>query len=169
VADTCALIDVKFSVPLARQWSFLNGLTILVDQGRLAFPRQVQREITDAKYPDAPGAWVASCRGWSRHPEPAETVLPEVLAIAPKLVDWNSEREAADPYVIAMALEISRRHPAAQVVVATNDTVDRLPMKTSVLSACKLLGLQCWTPPQFFEWAKAEIDWQTADLDDDAG
>jgi hypothetical protein len=165
VADTSAVIDIKALVPLGRQFTFLNGLTVLVQQGRLAFPRQVQREITDAKWPDAPGAWAASCCGWQRHAEPSDDLLPEVLAVAPKLVDWNSESEAADPYVIAMALAITRQHPRARVVVATKDAVDRLPIKTSIASACKLLDLECWTPEDFIEWAAAEIDWLTADVD----
>ena len=162
VVDTSAVLEIKSQVPLAAQWHLFHGLSVLLQRGAIAFPVQVRSEIVRAKYPDGPGVWIAAHKGTERHPQPEDDVLAEVLAAAPKLVDPFAEDEDADPYVVAMALTISRRLPTAAVRVATRDTVDRLPIKTSLKSACDRLGVECCSPEEFLEWARAEIDWLLA-------
>jgi hypothetical protein len=39
----------------------------------------------------------------------------------------GEDREAADPYVAAMAYELQERYPDAEIIVATTDCRDRLP------------------------------------------
>ncbi|MFS0700033.1 DUF4411 family protein [Cellulomonas sp. 179-A 4D5 NHS] len=160
--DSSAIIEAKKLVPLARQWEFFEGLTTLLRAGVIAFPAQVRSELVAVKYPDAPGAWIAGHRGDLRHPQPGDALLTQVLGVAPKLVDVLSEDEAADPYVLAMALAIRERHAGVDVVVATSDYVDRLPLKSSLASACDLMDVEWMKPAEFFEWAWDEIEWRTA-------
>jgi rRNA maturation endonuclease Nob1 len=153
VIDTSVMIEFKATVGIERQWDLLSSMTDLVKTGRIAFPRQVARELSQARHPDAPGAWIASAKRDVQHPEPAEQTLVRVLQ-AGQLVDVNApaDREVADPYVAALALEIVERHPQSHVVVVTNDIVDRLPMKIALRTACERLGLQTCTMQPFVDW-----------------
>lgn len=109
IIDTSALIRLKKLLPVADQWLLLTRMSVLVEKGLLAFPRQVASEMEAARHPDAPGVWAAGNRGWSCHPSPPDEYLAEVLGAA-QLTDPNAESdpEPADPYVVAMALEIKR-------------------------------------------------------------
>jgi hypothetical protein len=155
VVDTGVLIDLKFIVPIAELWGVLEVMKVLVADGHLAFPRQVDREMKAFKHSDAPGAWAAGCNGHARHREPSDDALAEVMGIA-QLTDpeGESEFEVADPYVVAMAYDIAERHQDSKVVVATKDYVDRMPNKESIGTACDRLGLQWWKPPEFLEWVR---------------
>jgi len=123
-------------VSIDDQWDFLLRMTELVRSGHLAFPRQVAKELAYGQYPDAPGAWIGSAKRNVSHPEPSEETLRMVLTVADRLVDAEAtdDREPADPYVAAMACEIPRRYPGCRSVVATDDRVDRLPAKLSLVT-----------------------------------
>ena len=101
------------------------------------------KELSYGRFPDAPGTWIGSAKGKVRYPQPAEETQVEVLRIAPQLIDYEgtADREVADPYVAAMACEIRARHNGCRVIVATNDTVDRLPVKLSLATACDRLDI----------------------------
>lgn len=156
VVDTSVLIAFKSLVKIDEQWDLLIRMTELVVEGHLAFPRQVAKELAYGRFPDAPGAWIGSVKGKVRHPQPAEETQVKVLEVAPQLVDYEgtADREVADPYVAAMACEITTRHNGCRVLVATNDTVDRLPLKLSLATACNRLGIEHWLAEDFIDWAK---------------
>jgi hypothetical protein len=120
VIDTSSLIRLKVIVPVADQWPLLVLMSTLVDRGWIAFPRQVSAEMKVAKHPDATGVWAAGNQGWRWHPQPRDDSVAEALGAA-QLTDPNSEAEAgaADPYVVAMALQIQERWANAQVVVVS--------------------------------------------------
>ena len=143
VLDTSTLLHFKRTVGLDEQWDLLAHMRDLVVSGALAFPRQVFKELTGVKFPDAPGAWVGSANKLVCHPQPSEDGLVRVLEVASELVEVDAapDREVADPYVAAMALELAERHPDSRVVVVTDDVVDRLPIKISLRTACERLGL----------------------------
>jgi hypothetical protein len=144
----------KSMVKIDDQWSRLIHMSDLVRAGALTFPRQVAKELANGQFPDAPGAWIGYAKRDVCHPEPAEETLVKVLEVAPNLVDFEAtaDREVADPYVAAMALEIESRHNGCRVIVATNDIVDRLPLKLSLLTACTRLGIEVCSPEDFIAW-----------------
>lgn len=154
VVDTNVLIKFKSIVKIDDQWSRLMHMSDLVRAGALTFPRQVAKELAYGQFPDAPGAWIGHAKGDICHPEPAEETLVRVLEVAPDLVDVEAtaDREVADPYVAAMAVEIQGRHSGCRVLVATNDIVDRLPVKLSLLTACTRLGVDVCSPEEFIAW-----------------
>lgn len=158
VVDTSVLIELKSQVKIDDQWDFLLRMTELVRSGHLAFPRQVAKELAVGKYPDAPGAWIGSAKRDVCHPQPSEEALVAVLRVAQELVDTEAtdDREIADPYVAAMACEIRGRDPDCRSVVATDDRVDRLPSKLSLVTACERLGLEHWTSEQFIAWVNGD-------------
>lgn len=154
VIDSSVLINLKQVVGIDEQWDLLSEMLTLVASGALAFPRQVVKELSAVRYPDAPGAWIGSARRRVRHPEPSEDSLVRVLEVAAELVEVDSppEREVADPYVAAMALELVERHPQCRVVLVTNDVVDRLPNKIALRTACARLGLPTCQISPFMDW-----------------
>jgi rRNA maturation endonuclease Nob1 len=158
VLDTGCLIELKRLIAVAEQWPMLVRMGALVETGCIAFPRQVVAEMKAAKHPDAPGVWAASHQGWSRHRQPRDDSVAEVLGAA-QLTDPNSEGpEPADPYVVAMALEIHEKCVSSQVVVVTEDRIDRMPVKESIVTACERLELKWCDTQEFVVWLSAQSD-----------
>lgn len=56
--DASAIIGIKHVVPGAKQWRLFRTLEVLVEQGQMAFPKQIKEEVTGVTHPDAPGVWV---------------------------------------------------------------------------------------------------------------
>jgi hypothetical protein len=158
IIDTGSLIELKKLIPLKDQWTTFKHMEALVDSGHLAFPRHVAREMRVARFPDAPGVWAAGCNGNRRYRDPADASVAEVLGVA-QLIDPNSddEHEAADPYIAAMAYEISERWPDRDVVVVTEDRIDRLPLKESLVTACQRLSLKTCSSEDFINWLQARL------------
>ncbi|MDN5803024.1 MAG: DUF4411 family protein [Microlunatus sp.] len=157
VIDTGALIELKKLLPVGDQWPLLVRMTVLVEKGHLAFPRQVTSEVKHVRWPDAPGAWAAGNKGWCVHSQPRDEYVAEALGAA-QLTDPNAESdiEPADPYVVAMALQIRDNNPGCQVYVVTTDRVDRMPAKESVVTACDRLVVPCSTPEEFVDWLREQ-------------
>ena len=55
------------------------------------------------------------------------------------VIEPDTDSDPADPYVLALALQLWRENK--RVCVVTQDIVDRLPLKISIRSACARLGL----------------------------
>lgn len=157
ILDASALIRLKSILAVAEQWPLLMRMSGLVESGCLAFPRQVANELKKAKHPDAPGVWAACHKGWGTHPQPRDGSVAEALGAA-QLIDPDSEADAepADPYVVAMALEIKERFSSVKVVVVTEDRVDRMPAKESIVTACQRLELESCTAEEFATWLRAQ-------------
>jgi hypothetical protein len=152
VIDTCAVIGLK-RLPRDDQWDCLQQLRLLVEQGRVAFPRQVVSELNNFKFTDTPGAWINSAKTVVQHDEPSDDALRTVLAAAPDLLEPDAAEDVADPYVAAMALDL--RASGFDAVVVTEDVVDRLPLKLSLKTACARLGLPHAHLADLLAWVEA--------------
>jgi len=143
VLDASALIAFKYLVSGSDQWQAFERLTVLVDEARIAMPRQVINEVAEVAHPDVPGVWAPGMRDRLRHPLDADfEVVQRVMREARDLVDAESTKDAADPYVAALALQLSAI--GQRTVVVTEDRIDRKPIRISLASACELLGVE-WT------------------------
>lgn len=152
VLDSSVVINLKRLLKVTEQWPFLLVLTERVEQGTVGWPRFVKQECTTVRYPDAPGAWLA---GQASQPfrEPDYETVAEVLGVA-QLVDTEAEEEVADPWIVAMALELRAEHPHARVVIASDDVVDRMPQKESIRTACERLGIERWCCQDLIDWIR---------------
>jgi hypothetical protein len=108
VVDTSSLIQIRQSgLSLAEQAKVFKALTARAQAGLLLFPPQVREEL-EWNEPDRPNdaarEWVRSVRSVAERAADFATVK-RVLARAPLLIDVNSKRDQADPYVIALALD----------------------------------------------------------------
>lgn len=108
VVDTSSLIQIRQAgIPQAKQVAVFNKLTTLVKSGLLVFPAQVREELErgDTEHPSDPVlAWIRRAKIDAEQPANLDTVR-RVLARAPLLIDAESPRDQADPYVIALALD----------------------------------------------------------------
>ncbi|WGY03732.1 hypothetical protein QI633_08190 [Nocardioides sp. QY071] len=165
VVDSSTIIEIKKRVPADQQWDVYDQMLTLVRQGRLAFPSQVKRELAAERHPDMPGPWCARAYRERQHADPIDETLAEILPFIEQVVDANADpdREPADPYVAAMAWELIGR--GYDVAVATDDVVDRLPLKISLRSACEGLGIAVWTCDTFVEWVRSTA--AESELDDE--
>lgn len=141
VLDTSTIIRIKHRLRPGEQWHVLQYLDELVAEGWVTFPKQVAKELEDAEHPDAPGVWCVAARANRRYREPSDDTMAEVLGQYPGLLDPNAERNYADPYVVVLAYELRERHPAREIMVATEDVKDRPPLM-SLGTACDRLGLR---------------------------
>ena len=69
--------------------------------------------------------------------------------VAPDVIEENAENDPADPYVLALALQLWRENKAEEYYVVTEDKVDRVPLKISIRTACTRLGLNCMDTRNF--------------------
>jgi len=157
VIDSSTIIRIKTVVRTDDQWELFTQMRALVEQGRLAFPSHVRREVSREKHADAPGAWCGGAAKVVQHADPTENTLVEVLPTIARVVEADAEpnREPADPYVAAMAYELRAR--GYDVAVATDDCVDRLPIKIALTTACELLDLATWNCETFIEWVRSTM------------
>jgi hypothetical protein len=143
VVDTSSLIQIRQAgISPARQAAVFKKLTLLAKSGRLIFPPQVREELEwgEADHPsDAALAWIHRAKADSERTANLDTVQ-RVLARAPLLVDVDSKRDQADPYVIALALD---SESLGGVSILSDDRRDRFDgfgalQKLSVATAAGL-------------------------------
>lgn len=138
ILDTSALVEAKFALSVADQWQTFKLLEYMVRAGTVAMPRLVIREISEIAHPDLPGAWAPGVRDIQQHPlDPEWEHVQRVMAEAGDVIDPNKAKEDADPYVLALALQlVGQGH---DVCVVTEDRVDR--NRIAVTTACDRLSI----------------------------
>ena len=135
VPDTSSLIRIKQIVRIDRQWELFQQLQASVDAGEIAMSRQVINEIGDVAHPDAPGVWARGMRDRLIHPlDVDEGYVQRVMRETRRLVEANEQKDVADPYVLALALQLEAEGKTVEVV--TDDLVDHLPRKIALATAC---------------------------------
>jgi Domain of unknown function (DUF4411) len=150
VLDTSALIRFKQLIPVTDQWAAFKWLEGLVARGEIAMPRQVIAEAATIAHPDVPGVWASGVRKALLHPlEPDHQWIVHVMDVAGDVVDRQSDRDEADPWVCALSLQLSSS--PQRVVVVTEDVVDRLPIKISMATACGRLGIAHCSAREFLD------------------
>jgi len=148
VLDTSAIVDFKALIALPDQWEAFKALEGSVTAGEIAMPRQVLAEAGELTHPDLPGTWASGIRGQLQYPlDVAYEHVQRVMEAAGDVVDSSKTSEDADPYVVALALQL--RDAGLDAVVVTSDVVDRLPIKIAMTTACDRLGIPHATPREF--------------------
>lgn len=138
ILDTSALVEAKSALSVADQWQTFKLLEDMVRAGTVAMPRLVIREISEIAHPDLPGAWAPGVRDSQQHPlDPEWEHVRRVMAEVGDVVDPNKTKEDADPYVLALALQLVQQE--RDVCVVTEDRVDR--NRIAVTTACDRLGI----------------------------
>lgn len=142
VIDTSSILDIRGLPNLVRP-SVYTRLTALVTDGRLKYPKQVVDELkrgSNPRNPDPPYKWAHENAHLATSSGPSLAGVKAVLAVAPQVLDAkkDSGAEEADPYVLALAVELRESVPDVRVV--TNESRD-LPNKMSMSTAAGLLAI----------------------------
>lgn len=143
VLDSSSLFHIKSHVPPSDQWRLFETMKDLVLDGRIAVPRQVIAEARNVRHHDGPEIWLLGIAPDLQHPKNAsiENQAGVMAAVGSRVVDPDAEGEPADPYVIALALDLMKE--GQDTVVVTEDYIDRPPM-ISLATACHELEVTTW-------------------------
>lgn len=150
IVDASSLIILNrfdaevFEIP-QRVWIELDRL---LDDGIITSCRCVYDEIvTDSKKPDKVSAWLGPKQ--SHFPKPTQQqilYMAEAVNEFSGLVDPKSEKEQADPWIVAMARELSEINPENEYVVVTQENKNS-PHK--IPAACKKYGIRVINQKEF--------------------
>ena len=141
IVDTSALINFKALIGVSDQWEVFKRLEQLVEQGRIAMPRQVINEVSKIAHPDLPGAWAPGVRSRLKFSlDVGDEYVQRVMREAGDVIDSDKSTEDADPYVLAEALQL--RAQGLEVVVVTDDHVDHTPLRIAMTTACDRLDIR---------------------------
>lgn len=158
VLDTSLIIELKREVAANRQFELHKHMEELVEADRITFPPQVLREVKGQAHIDVPEAWVLAVAPKIKQPNnPSYDRLEEVMTAAPDLIEADAEGDPADPYVIALAMEVAES--GEELCVVTVDLVDRLPIKISMKTACDRLAVPVMSMEDFLACMYLDLGW----------
>jgi len=148
VIDSSSLIDMKMHYPMTVFRSLWVRCDGLIGEGRLCAPPIVLEELEQKD--DELTKWARGRNGGLFHQDSSDLMgrVSEILGIFPKLINPNLDREQADPFVIAMALE-KREGPqqmlfgGGDVYVVTEEKNSRNGNKIKIPEVCDHFGLPC--------------------------
>lgn len=150
IFDASPLIDFKQRIGIRTQWWFFTDLLERVRKGIVVVPRQVARELERIEHPDMPGAWASGTFEESPHQtEPDYENVIRVMSSAGAVVDPDAEQDAADPWVVALGLQMMEA--GWDVVVVTKDHINR-PPRISLTEACRICGVPSMSVDEALEW-----------------
>jgi uncharacterized protein DUF4411 len=148
VIDTSSIIQVRQILAQqtpAKVTAVYAELIKLAMSGVLRYPRGVIDEINVGPTKAASGSdpahsWAVACEGLAVPNHDVIAEAKEVLQEVPDLLDASktSTTDEADPYVVGLALKLSREN--STVTVITEEMRDS-PHKTSMSSACGIMRI----------------------------
>jgi hypothetical protein len=115
--------------------SMWNDLEKAIKSGQIVSPEAVKRELL--VYDDEIAKWAKGTDGLFH--DPTDEVLERVgklMKSFPDLINHSSDRDQADPYVIAVAQEVG-------AIIVTEETSKRSNKKAKIPGVCKELNISC--------------------------
>jgi hypothetical protein len=141
IVDSCSLFNVRRHHERSVQRRIWTALGVIARNGRIKWPPEVTLEVERGQDDDPALSWVRQYRG--RCEQAAEfTTVKAVLQVASSLIDSNIEHEQADPYVLALALDL--QDLVTYPTVVTDDRVDKMlrgERKVSLATAAGMHGI----------------------------
>ena len=131
IVDTSSLIAIRTLFSRDGRTTVLNGMTSLVADGRLLFPREVIAELERYAGRENPAlTWAADHQGMATASQPSFDDVAVVLAAVPEVLDADKEGvEEADPYVLALAYSLRQNGIDSRVVTEEfKTTVAKMPL-----------------------------------------
>ena len=143
VIDTSSIAEVRRSITNDKKPTVFARMSMLVEQGRLVFAKQVVDELERTADPDSPDAqykWAKQSEGTACKQAVSLEEVKSVLATVPGVLDPDKDVgvEEADPYLLALALRL--RTEGADARIVTEEKND-MPRKMSLRTAAGLLGI----------------------------
>lgn len=148
VIDSSSLIDMALYYPVTSFPTLWKRCDELITQRRLSAPIEVLRELE--KKDDEIADWAKERRNSLFLPYTRDLLdqVKIILEDFPRLINPHLDREQADPFVIAMALD--RRDGPQQeldqfqeICVITEEKTVKNQQKTKIPEVCRHYGLPC--------------------------
>jgi uncharacterized protein DUF4411 len=141
VIDTSSLLAIREHFSSAHERKILAGMAGYATRKKLFYPPEVcselERGAESLSNPDAPLIWARDHKHCSERPAEL-TTLRRILERVPDLIDPDNPYEQADPYVLAVALDL--HIGGFDVCVVTEDRRDR-PTRVSLATAAGMFRL----------------------------
>lgn len=138
--DTSSLIILRSQFSRESRKTILDGMSALVINGRLRYPRELVSELERYEGLDNPALiWAQAHQGTATHLQPSFEEVAAILKEVPEVLDADKEGvEEADPYVLALAQLLTSKGEDARVVTEEfKTTVAKMPLG----SAAGYLGI----------------------------
>ena len=143
VVDTSSVAEIRRSIENARKKNVFDSMSVLVDNGKIVFAKQVVDELeraVDPHSPDAQYSWAKQNEGKATEHAPSLGEVKGVLAQVPRVLDPDKDTgaEEADPYLLALAVRLRAEGKDARIVT---EEIRDTPRKMSLNTACGLVGV----------------------------
>lgn len=150
ILDSSSLISLNrfdsevFELP-QRVWKRLDEL---LEDGTIISSRYVYEEIvTDSQKPDKVSAWLKPKKSHFVKPTNQQVLyMAEAVNEFSGLVDPDSEKEQADPWLVALAREKQEQDPQTEYVMVTQENKNS-PYK--IPAACRKHGIRTINQKEF--------------------
>jgi len=143
IIDSSSLIALNKHNAMNVYVSVWKNISELIQNDRLVAPREVLDEIND--YDDALSSWASEQKKLFKMPTSKQIrIVQEILKEYPALVDVDA-RHSADPWVIALAIELSSQSQQTLVnikrIVVTEEKLRGNKIKIPYV--CHLRSVEC--------------------------
>ncbi|HEY4963563.1 MAG TPA: DUF4411 family protein [Candidatus Saccharimonadales bacterium] len=127
-----------------------DKLDELLTSGKIISHRYVYEEIVSAsKDPDKVSAWLAPKKEYFPLETPEQVAyMIEVVQKYPKLVKPENEKEDADPWLVALAIDNNKSENEKEFILVTQENQNKT---TNLPAACKNFGIMTISLKQFLE------------------
>jgi len=127
-----------------------DKLDELMQEGHIISHRYVYDEIvSDSKDPDKISAWLLARKAYFPKESVAQvTHMIEVVKKFPKLIDADNEKEQADPWLVALAVEFNSQYDDKEFIVVTQEKKTK---STNLPAACSDFKVEAISLAEFFE------------------
>jgi Domain of unknown function (DUF4411) len=154
VIDTSSIAQVRRSIENAKKPGVFAKMGALVQCGRLLYTKQVVAElerVADPASPDPQYLWAKLHEAAACQPVPSLAEIKAVLAAVPSVLDpdKDSGAEEADPYLLAVAVQLRVQAKDSRIV---SEEIRETPRKTSLRTAAGLLGVPSVSLKAFLEF-----------------
>lgn len=122
----------------------------LMMDGKIISHRTVYDEVVSgSKNPDKISAWLRSRKDYFGKSTARQIeIMAEVINKFPKLIDVNTERDQADPWLVALAAEKIEQNTTYEYIVVTQENQ---ASSIKLPAACKEFGVHSIPLAEFFE------------------
>jgi hypothetical protein len=154
VIDSSSLIHLNMHYPINVFPGVWKKLEELVNRGLLVSPKEVLKEISQKD--DSLKRWAGKNKAMFRDLDEKQIkIAMGILAKYPPLAKSDSENIAADPFVIALAIEIEKDskqalfHDMRKNIIVTEEKLVRDRIRIPFV--CREYGIECIELLQLFE------------------
>jgi hypothetical protein len=121
--------------------------------GEIISHRLVFEEISiDSKNPDFITTWIADKKEYFLNRTNAQIAeVPKIIKKFPELIDYKYEREQADPWLIALAIEKSKENTLFETCTPVVVSQEKQNSSKKIPAACKAFNIEHLSLKDFFK------------------